>query len=174
MKTILSTLLLFVASLGLAQENMSSLNYSVRNDMFVSAGGTLQSDTLSVSGKFGTAHLGRMESARFKIGTFVQLPEVTHETVPQEFELGQNYPNPFNQSTTIAYSLPTTSDVELTVYSILGRHIGTLVQEKQAAGRYRLKFNGTDADGLPLPSGVYLLSLKTKGFDKMIKIAILR
>ncbi len=161
-------------SIAFSQDVMTSTNYAVRNDLFVSAGGTLKSDTHSITGKFGVSHFGRMESQRFKIGTFVQLPGFSNQTVPREFDLAQNYPNPFNQSTTVVYSLPFASDVQLTLYSILGREIATLVQKNQAAGTYAIQFDGADANGLPLPSGVYLLRLSTKGFDKMIKIAILR
>ena len=159
---------------GQSDDGMKSSTYIIRNDGFVSAAEVLSSDTLSIIGKFGTAHFHRMESARFKLGTHVQLLQQYQEPVPEDFVLRQNFPNPFNQTTTLVYSLPKQSDVEIDVYSIIGRHIVTLLHNEQAAGQYRLQYDGTDGHGAPLPSGVYLLRLKTKGFDKMIKIAILR
>lgn len=172
--TIFISLCLIAIATGQSDDGMRSSTYIIRNDAFVSAAEVLSSDTLSLIGKFGTAHFHRMESARFKLGTHVQLLQQHQETVPEDFLLRQNFPNPFNQTTTVVYSLPKPSDVEIKVYSIIGRHIVTLLHNEQAAGHYRLQYDGTDGHAAPLPSGVYLLRLKTKGFDKMIKIAILR
>jgi len=77
--------------------------------------------------------------------------------VPTEFALHQNYPNPFNSSTTISYQLPVTSNVELTVYSITGQNITTLVSEQQQAGNHRFEWDAGD-----LASGVYFYRLVAK------------
>ena len=71
-----------------------------------------------------------------------------------EYKLYQNYPNPFNPLTTIKYSIPEASSVTLKVYDILGREITTLVNEKQPAGNYSIKFNG-----YRLSSGVYFYKI---------------
>ncbi len=78
---------------------------------------------------------------------------VANETadVPGTFELLQNYPNPFNPSTTIAFELPTASDVTLTVYDVLGRRVATLLQGQQfAAGRVTVTM-----DARTLTAGTY-------------------
>ena len=67
-----------------------------------------------------------------------------------------NYPNPFNPSTTISYSIPTNSMVQLVVYNIRGKKVATLVNEKKLAGFYTVNFDGSD-----LSSGVYLSALTT-------------
>ncbi len=77
------------------------------------------------------------------------------ETVqPKEFRLEQNYPNPFNPSTTISYQLPTSSDVSVKIYDLLGREVATLVNARQAAGRYDVRFNAAS-----LSSGIYFYRL---------------
>lgn len=74
---------------------------------------------------------------------------------PISFALQQNYPNPFNPSTTIAYQLASTSDVQLDVFDVLGRKVSTLVNARQAIGAYRVNFNASR-----LSSGVYFYRLQ--------------
>lgn len=90
----------------------------------------------------------------------VKSPE-PEAVLPTEFALLQNYPNPFNPATTIQFSLPTESDVRLTVFSLLGQSVRTLVDGKRPAGNYSLRWDGTDEYGLMLPSGIYLYRLET-------------
>ncbi|MFV1883245.1 MAG: discoidin domain-containing protein [Balneola sp.] len=75
---------------------------------------------------------------------------------PTQFSLQQNYPNPFNPSTNINYSIPQASNVELTVYSITGQKVATLIQEAQNSGQYSITWNASD-----VASGLYLYRLKT-------------
>ena len=74
--------------------------------------------------------------------------------IPETWKLYQNYPNPFNPKTVIGYQLPVISDVELSIYNILGQKVATLVSEKQPAGTYKVEW---DASGFA--SGVYLYKL---------------
>jgi hypothetical protein len=83
-----------------------------------------------------------------------QLPDFPDADI-REFTLLQNYPNPFNPTTRIAYSLPTSGYVSLTVYDILGRVIETLVNEVQKAGTYAVHF-----DASQLASGIYFYNLQ--------------
>ncbi|HEX9934550.1 MAG TPA: FlgD immunoglobulin-like domain containing protein [bacterium] len=80
---------------------------------------------------------------------------------PSAFQLDQNYPNPFNPSTTIRFSLPKTAHVCLSIYNLLGQEIAVLVDEKRSEGVHEMRWGGTDAEGRPLPSGVYLVRLET-------------
>jgi hypothetical protein len=63
------------------------------------------------------------------------------DEIPAEFELSQNYPNPFNPETTISYKLSAVSNVDLTVYDVLGKEVITLVNEVQQPGVYNVKFS---------------------------------
>jgi hypothetical protein len=75
--------------------------------------------------------------------------------VIREFKLSQNYPNPFNPTTTIEFSLNSTQEVSLKVFDVLGREVATLVNERRAAGSYRVNF-----DASTLSSGTYFYRLQ--------------
>lgn len=72
----------------------------------------------------------------------------------------QNYPNPFDRSTTINYRIPATTQLELSIYNLLGSRIELIETATKAAGTYNLEWNAQQ-----LPEGIYLLQLKT---DKQI------
>jgi len=65
--------------------------------------------------------------------------------------LNQNYPNPFNPTTNISFDLPKKSEVNITVYDVLGHEVVTLVNEIKFTGRHIVQF-----DGKNLKSGVYI------------------
>lgn len=79
------------------------------------------------------------------------------DAVPVNFSLQQNYPNPFNPSTVISFSLPQSTDVQLTVYDAQGRVVQNLVNNTMSSGTHEITFN---AEGLS--SGVYIYRLKTR------------
>jgi hypothetical protein len=78
------------------------------------------------------------------------------EQIPNEYNLSQNYPNPFNPSTTISYSIPERTNVNLEIFNILGENIVKLVNRVQNAGVYSVTF-----DASHLSSGIYIYTLKT-------------
>ena len=91
--------------------------------------------------------------------------DAIHTGVPKGFALHQNYPNPFNPVTTIPYSLPRNSFVQLRVYNLMGQEVAKLVDGIKPAGEYEVKFNAGH-----LPSGVYLYQLQVEGFVQTMKM----
>jgi hypothetical protein len=85
------------------------------------------------------------------------------------FELKQNYPNPFNPSTVISYTLPTSGEVTLKVYNVLGDEVTTLVNEEKSAGSYEVKF-----DASQLSSGIYFYKLQAGLFVETKKMMLIR
>ncbi len=94
--------------------------------------------------------------------------------LPQQFQLMQNYPNPFNPETTIRYHLPEAIPVKLSIYNMLGQKIKTLVDAKQTAGEYRIRWNGRDESGREVASGIYLYRLKAGDFVSTKKMLLLQ
>ena len=85
-----------------------------------------------------------------------------------------NYPNPFNPSTTLHYALPQGGQVELVVYSALGQKIRTLVDDTLPPGSYAIEWDGRDAQGLAVASGVYLAQLRTSEARQVRKLILMR
>jgi len=82
--------------------------------------------------------------------------------IPDTYLLHQNYPNPFNPSTMINYQLPMVTQVDLSIYNILGQKVVTLVSERQQAGYYQVEWNVSALSGgtTGFASGMYILSLR--------------
>ncbi len=80
---------------------------------------------------------------------------------PKTFSLSQNVPNPFNPSTTIQFSLPQAGPVSLSIYDVNGRRVRTLVDGRADVGRHSVIWDGRDALGREVASGVYLYRLTT-------------
>ncbi|GEM_PF-4080490 len=79
---------------------------------------------------------------------------------PTQFVLEQNYPNPFNPTTTIRYTLRDAGHVSLRVYNSTGQLVNTLVSGVQPTGSHQATWDGTDANGRTVSSGVYFYSLE--------------
>jgi hypothetical protein len=67
-----------------------------------------------------------------------------------------NYPNPFTDMTTISFTMPTSGDVNLTVYDDLGRVVSTLMNREVAAGPYAVRF-----ESAKLANGHYSYELRS-------------
>lgn len=91
------------------------------------------------------------------------------EPNPNQFSLLQNFPNPFNPLTTIQFTLPHSGFVTLTIYSLLGEEIATILSQNLAAGKYSAKWNAID-----IPSGVYFYCLKAGSFTETKKIVLIK
>ena len=73
-----------------------------------------------------------------------------------------NHPNPFNPSTTIRFGLPEAQNVSIEIYNSLGERVRTLLNETKGAGYHDVVWNGKDASGRQVSSGIYIYVLKTK------------
>ena len=85
----------------------------------------------------------------------------------------QNYPNPFNPETMIRFYLPEHNNIELDIYNVKGEKIKTIFSGYLQSGYQSIKWNGTGDSGLPLSSGIYIISLKynNKSINsKMVKL----
>ena len=79
--------------------------------------------------------------------------------VPQKYSLEQNYPNPFNPTTEIRFALPVTSNINISVYNILGQEVATLFTGELPAGNHSVTWNGQNARGTSVGNGVYFYKI---------------
>jgi len=101
-------------------------------------------------------------------------PAVTLKALPTVYGLSQNFPNPFNPSTTITYSVPKTSRVELCVYNMAGQKVRTLVNSTQAASFYKVVWNGKNDFGQSVASGIYFYKLVAGDYSKVVKMNLIK
>ena len=80
---------------------------------------------------------------------------------PRIFSLNQNYPNPFNPSTIIPFTMEKDGIVDLSLYSVMGQKIRTLVSGSFAAGEHSVLWNGRDNLGRSAAAGIYLYRLQS-------------
>jgi hypothetical protein len=89
--------------------------------------------------------------------------------------LEQNYPNPFNPVTQVAFTVPEgAGKVTLTVHNVNGQVVCTLVDEKLPAGPAIAVWDGTDAAGGDVASGVYFARLATNNESAFRKMTLLK
>jgi len=93
---------------------------------------------------------------------------------PFPFLLYQHYPNPFNPSTSITYVLPTSSDIILKVYNLLGQEVKTLVNEHQSSGTKSVVWDGRDNLGKPVSTGMYVYRIEAGGFIRARKMMLVQ
>jgi photosystem II stability/assembly factor-like uncharacterized protein len=96
------------------------------------------------------------------------------DNLPLIYRIEQNYPNPFNPSTQIRYELPKASDVELTIFNVLGQSVRTLVSKNMPAGIHTVLWDGRNDSGRALPSGTYFYRIKAAEFTGVKKMLFLK
>ncbi|MCH8567459.1 MAG: CotH kinase family protein [Balneolales bacterium] len=102
------------------------------------------------------------ETAMFELST--QDPQI-----PAEFVLMQNYPNPFNPATTIEFMVSEPSSVRVEIYSITGKLVQVLANQRYGTGTHQLSF-----DASRLSSGVYIYRMQVGEFAESRKMLLLR
>jgi hypothetical protein len=125
--------------------------------------------SLGVFEHWNNAH-DKQYSRNLSIGSGIELVKILQDPngiaegnklEPSEFRVFSNYPNPFNPSTIIRYSLPQESEVVVEIFSMDGRRIRVLADERQRRGDHSLVWNAEDESGNHVSSGVYLYRVRT-------------
>jgi hypothetical protein len=96
-------------------------------------------------------------------------------SAPDVASMDMNFPNPFSGSTVIPYQLPAAAQVSLRIYDISGRMVRVLEENaSRVRGRHLVSWNGHNAEGRPLPAGIYLCRLDAGGRSDTRRITLLK
>ncbi|MDP2362803.1 MAG: T9SS type A sorting domain-containing protein, partial [Ignavibacteria bacterium] len=101
------------------------------------------------------------------------IDEPNQDKLPQDFYLEQNYPNPFNPTTQIEFMIPQSGQVNLSIYSITGELIKSLVNKNLQAGFYSINWNGENESFTQASTGVYLYKLNYAGHQWVKKMILI-
>ncbi|MEO8666498.1 MAG: T9SS type A sorting domain-containing protein [Ignavibacteria bacterium] len=101
----------------------------------------------------GSTHLEAVANLKECAANLVSITK-QNSLLPESFKLFQNYPNPFNPNTVINYELNSANNVLLKIFDATGKEVSTLVNSRQNAGEYSVRFDGSN-----LPSGIYFYKI---------------
>lgn len=138
------------------KEFINGLTYTYVRSLCVSDGGQ-------------QIYAGTWGGGVFRYGETATTIKESSKKIPYSFVLQQNYPNPFNPLTTISFSLPYASFVDLSVYNSNGQKIATLAREFRGAGHHSATWNASGFN-----SGIYLYRLDTGKYTETRKCVLLK
>lgn len=131
------------------------------------------SEKLYAGGAFNVA--GDKQSAYFALwhpeGTVSAPPSPGRHSIAT---FGSPSPNPFGAATHLAYELSAESHVRAGVFDLHGRRVCTLMDEGAPAGAHSLVWNGRDARGALLPSGLYWIQASVGRGVATRRVALIR
>lgn len=176
-------------AIGYSSEIINEINWNLAtlcdNPPVPADSGTMQSYTLCDL-EFGEVYyiavvsfradstmslLSNVDSAVSKFSIIADV-EDDDNGLPSDFELAQNYPNPFNPSTTIEFSIPTSSHVRLTVFNSRGQIVEVLANEIMAAGQHAVMWDGTGSGSGKVSSGVYFYRVEAGDYVDSRKMVL--
>ena len=108
------------------------------------------------------------------IGWLVSLASDTPDVPLVRNVLYPNQPNPFNPQTSIQFSLQQAGPTSLEIFDVAGRRVTTLLRASLGEGPHKVTWNGTDAAGKSVASGVYLYRLQSGSFEQTRRMLLLK
>lgn len=94
--------------------------------------------------------------------------------IPKEFVLEQNYPNPFNPSTKITFGLPSSQQMKIAVYNLLGKQIRLLAEGSFPAGYHSIIWDARDDFGRQVGPGIYFCRMENRTTTLIKKMILLK
>ncbi len=184
-KSIRWTLLLTAGFFRLSAEPACAQNSQILWSAFAAGFGASSSANTTVTTAIGQPLVGATGDGNTGIssgfladttftGPVTAIEEDLRQPLPSVYELEQNYPNPFNPTTRIQFALPKNSHVRLAIYDLLGREVAKLIDDNRAAGNHTMEWNGFDARGQRVSSGIYFYRIEAEGFIQTRKLTLLK
>ena len=95
--------------------------------------------------------------------------------IPHKFVIGDNFPNPFNPVTTIPFSLPYNTSIQIDIFNIHGDQIKRLSEQNLfEAGYHEIMWDGSDFNNVQVASGIYIIKFNSQEFNISKKMTLLK
>ena len=138
--------------------------------------GTYGTGTVEIDSATGTI----LQNEHGGSGRFIEFYHVAGSGISESdnnyrtINLDYIYPNPFNNLTTIHYNLINSSKVCVKIFSCLGSEVRTLVNQNQTSGVYSVSWDGKDNNGMSVPNGIYVCSLRAENVTQRSQLILIK
>jgi hypothetical protein len=119
---------------------------------------------------------GGFESEPSNVLVVYVQPTSDRETPSIRTALIGNYPNPFNPTTSILFSVDSSSStpVSISIYNIRGQLVRSLVDDVFTSGEHSVVWNGTDNNGISVGSGIYFYRFTADEYVQTRKMIMIK
>lgn len=114
-----------------------------------------------------------IESAESNVVT-IEVVDVNENEVVASVMNISNYPNPFNPETEIFFELADTEFLSMNIYNSKGQLVRKLAENSYTAGKHSIIWNGKSDNSSTVPSGIYLVKIKSGNEDFTHKLMLLK
>jgi hypothetical protein len=144
---------------------MTVLVYNLQGESYAAGANVLF--TVPVEGQ-GAVSFGDI-SVSDNNGALLSADSEITARIPDVYSVNQNFPNPFNAKTSIAFGLPTNSDVTINIYNVAGQLVETMDLGHMFAGSHSVVWDASD-----VASGVYFYKVSAGNFNETMKMTLLK
>ncbi|MCX6148951.1 MAG: phospholipase D-like domain-containing protein [Ignavibacteriales bacterium] len=115
-------------------------------------------------------------TTRFVVPVITDVDAGKAGNIPDDFILFQNFPNPFNPVTTISFYLPSSGEIDLSVFNMLGEKVATVYSGYSQKGKNVMDFNASNPSDskASLSSGIYFFKLTYQNKFQAKKFVVLK
>ena len=117
----------------------------------------------------GFCKIEELSSSGLFIVMYGENLEIDESIIPTDFNLYRSYPNPFNPMTTLEFDVANSGIVNFTVYNINGQIVESISPKLYTPGNYQIKWEARD-----VPSGIYLIQMRTESSTHLQKVMLLK
>ena len=144
------------------------------NTVLVKTVGNIRGGGIGLSLTDGVRMLPEIRPALAPVVATAIAEDADASATPNATALGEGYPNPFNATVTLPYSLPADGPVRMSIWNTAGQRVQVLVDEMGVAGHHEAHWDGRNASGQSVASGVYMIRLVAGGSVHLQKVGLLK
>jgi hypothetical protein len=112
--------------------------------------------------------------ARGESGWIAQSQRVSVTMPAAALALRAISPNPFTSETSVSFTLPSRTTVDVVVYDVTGRRVATVFAGDKASGDHTVRWNGVGDDGNLVSAGVYFCRIQAGKESRVRKMVVMR